>query len=60
VSSNAYSYYGDYCYLLLYIVAARVTVSVRRVNLQFSSAYPGAGLFRFCRARLMQRTPADG
>ena len=60
VSSSAYSYYGDYCYLLLYIVAARVTVSVRRVYLQFSSAYPGVGLFRFCHARLLQRTPTDG
>jgi hypothetical protein len=46
--------------LKLLKVAARVTVSVRRVYLQLSSAYPWPELFRLCHARLMQRTPADG
>ncbi|MSU68680.1 MAG: hypothetical protein EXS40_08925 [Opitutaceae bacterium] len=46
--------------LKLFKVAARVTVSVRRVYLQLSSAYPQPDLFRLCHARLMQLTPADG
>ena len=46
--------------LKLLKVAARVTVSVRRVYLQLSSAYPRPDLFRLCHARLMQLTPADG
>ena len=46
--------------LKLLKVAARVTVSVRRVYLQLSSAYPCPELFRLCHARLMQRTQADG
>ena len=46
--------------LKLLKVAARVTVSVRRVYLQLSSAYLRPDLFRLCHARLMQLTPADG
>ncbi len=46
--------------LKLLKVAARVTVSVPRVYLQLSSAYPRPDLFRLCHARLMQLTPADG
>jgi hypothetical protein len=46
--------------LKLLKVAARVTVSVRRVYLQLSSTYPWSDLFRLCHARLMQLTPADG
>jgi hypothetical protein len=46
--------------LKLLKVAARVTVSVRRVYLQLSSAYPRPDLFRLCHARLMQLAPADG
>lgn len=45
--------------LKLLKVAARVTVSVRRVYLQLSSAYLRPDLFRLCHARLMQLTPAD-
>ena len=41
-------------------VAARVSVSVRRVYIQLSSAYPRADLFRLCHARLMRLAPADG
>jgi hypothetical protein len=41
-------------------VAARVTVSVRRVYIQLSSAYPRPDLFRLCHARLMRLAPADG
>ena len=41
-------------------VAARVTVSVRRVYVQLSSAYLRPDLFRLCHARLMQLAPADG
>ncbi len=41
-------------------VAARVTVSVRRVYLQLSSAYLRPDLFRLCHARLLQLPPADG
>lgn len=45
--------------LKLLKVAAQVTVSVRRVHVQLSSAYPLADLFRLCHARLMQwGTPA--
>ncbi len=46
--------------LQLLKVAARVTVSVRRVYIQLSSAYPRQALFRLCHARLMQLAPADG
>jgi hypothetical protein len=46
--------------LKLLKVAAGVTVSVRRVYLQLSSAYLRPDLFRLCHARLMQLTPADG
>ena len=46
--------------LQLLKVAARVTVSVRRVYIQLSSAYPWPGLFRLCHARLMRLAPADG
>ena len=46
--------------LTLLKVAARVTVSVRRVYLQLSSAYPRPDLFRLCHARLMLLAPADG
>lgn len=40
--------------LKLLKVAARVTVSVRRVYLQLSSAFPQQNLFRLCHARLEQ------
>ncbi len=46
--------------LKLLKVAARVTVSVRRVYIQLSSAYPWQDLFRRCHARLMRLAPADG
>lgn len=46
--------------LKLLKVAAQVTVSVRRVHIQLSSAYPRPDLFRLCHARLMQLTSADG
>jgi hypothetical protein len=46
--------------LKLLKVAARVTVSVRRVYIQLSSAYPRQDLFRLCHARLMRLVPADG
>ena len=46
--------------LKLLKVAAQVTVSVRRVYIQLSSAYPGQELFRLCHARLMRFAPADG
>lgn len=39
--------------LLLLKVAAQVRVSVRRVYVQLSSAYPFQGLFRLCHHRLM-------
>ncbi len=39
--------------LKLLKVAARVTVSVRRVYVQLSSAYPLSDLFRLCHARVM-------
>ena len=38
--------------LKLFKVAAQVHVSVRRVWVQMSSAYPGASLFRLCQSRL--------
>jgi hypothetical protein len=46
--------------LKLLKVAAQVTVSVRRVHIQLSSAYPLSDLFRLCHARLMRLAPADG
>ena len=46
--------------LKLLKVAARVTVSVRRVYIQLSSAYPRQDLFRLCHARLMRLALADG
>jgi hypothetical protein len=39
--------------LKLLKVAAQVTVSVRRVQVRYSSAYPLQALFRLCQARLM-------
>ncbi len=46
--------------LKLLKVAARVRVSVRRVHVQLSSAYPLQELFRLCHRRLMQAaTPGD-
>ena len=46
--------------LKLLKVAAQVTVSVRRVYVRLSSAYPLQALFRLCHARLMRLAPADG
>ncbi len=46
--------------LKLLKVAAQVTVSVRRVYIKLSSAYPMAELFRLCHARLMPLTPPGG
>jgi len=46
--------------LKLLKVAAQVRVSVRRVYVQLSSAYPLQELFRFCHRRLMRLTPASG
>lgn len=46
--------------LKLLKLAARVTVSVRRVYIQLSTAYPRQALFRLCHARLMRLAPADG
>lgn len=46
--------------LKLLKVAARVTVSVRRVYVQLSSAYPWAGLFRLCHRRLRAVAAASG
>jgi len=46
--------------LQLLKVAAQVTVSVRRVYVRLSSAYPRPDLFRLCHARLMRLAPADG
>jgi hypothetical protein len=43
--------------LKLLKVAALVTVSVRRVYVQLSSAYPRAELFRLCHARVMEMAP---
>lgn len=46
--------------LKLLKVAARVTVSVRRVYVQLSSAFPRQDLFRLCHARLLRLASADG
>ena len=46
--------------LKLLKVAAQVRVSVRRVYVQLSSAYPLQALFRLCHRRLMALTPASG
>lgn len=43
--------------LKLLKVAAQVRVSVRRVYVQLSSAYPFQELFAFCHRRLMQAAP---
>ena len=45
--------------LKLLKVAARVTVSVRRVYVQLSSSYAWPGVFRLCQARLMELVPAE-
>jgi hypothetical protein len=46
--------------LKLLKVAAQVSVSVRRVYVQLSSAYPLQALFRLCHRRLMALAPATG
>ncbi len=46
--------------LLLLKVAAQVRVSVRRIYVQLSGAYPLQELFRLCHRRLMQQVPATG
>ncbi|MBU6411275.1 MAG: IS1380 family transposase [Verrucomicrobia bacterium] len=46
--------------LRLLKVAAQVRVSVRRVYVQLSSAYPLRQLFRLCHERLMALPPASG
>lgn len=46
--------------LRLLKVAAQVTVSVRRVYVQLSSAYPLSDLFRLCHARLLQGDTPPG
>ena len=46
--------------LKLLKVAAQVRVSVRRVYVQLSSAYPFQELFRLCHRRLMHLAPAGG
>jgi hypothetical protein len=46
--------------LKLLKVAAQVRVSVRRVYLQLSSAYPLQELFRLCHRRLMRLAPTSG
>jgi hypothetical protein len=46
--------------LKLLKVAAQVSVSVRRVSVRLSSAYPWAGLFRLCQRRLMALGAASG
>lgn len=46
--------------LKLLKVAAQVTVSVRRVYVQLSSAYPLRELFALCHRRLMALSPASG
>jgi len=46
--------------LKLLKVAAQVWVSVRRVYVQLSSAYPLQELFRLCHRRLMRLAPASG
>jgi hypothetical protein len=46
--------------LKLLKVAGQVRVSVRRVYVQLSSAYPLQELFRLCHRRLMRLAPASG
>ena len=46
--------------LKLLKVAGQVRVSVRRVYVQLSSAYPLQAIFRLCHRRLMALTPATG
>ena len=46
--------------LKLLKVAAQVRVSVRRVYVQLSSAYPLQALFRLCQRRLATQIPASG
>jgi Transposase DDE domain group 1 len=46
--------------LKLLKIAAQVQVSVRRVYVQMSSAYPLQALFRLCQRRLMNLAPASG
>jgi hypothetical protein len=46
--------------LKLLKVAGQVRVSVRRVYVQLSSAYPLQALFRLCHRRLLALTPASG
>jgi len=46
--------------LKLLKVAGQVRVSVRRVYVQLSSAYPWQGLFRLCHRRLTALAPASG
>jgi hypothetical protein len=46
--------------LKLLKIAAQVSVSVRRVYVQFCSAYPLQALFRLCHRRLMGLAPASG
>lgn len=46
--------------LKLLKVAGQVRVSVRRVYVQLSSAYPMQALFRLCHRRLMALTPVSG
>jgi hypothetical protein len=46
--------------LKLLKVAAQVTVSVRRVYVRLSSAYPWQAVFRHCHRRLMAWAPASG
>ncbi len=46
--------------LKLLKVAAQVSVSVRRVSVRLSSAYPLAALFRQCHRRLMKPVAASG
>jgi hypothetical protein len=46
--------------LKLLKVAGQVRVSVRRVYVQLSSAYPLQALFRLCHRRLMALVPASG
>lgn len=46
--------------LKLLKVAAQITVSVRRVHVRLSSAYPCPNLFRLCQARLMHLAAPDG
>jgi Transposase DDE domain group 1 len=41
-------------------VAGQVSVSVRRVSVRLSSAYPLQRLFRLCHRRLLARAPASG